>query len=73
LNDPAGKGAYPIVTCTWLLISEHYHDAKSAESLRDFVRWCLTKGQDECEPLGYIPLAPAAIVAARQTVDSLIQ
>jgi phosphate transport system substrate-binding protein len=60
-SDPDGKGAYPIVTYTWLILYKQYPDKKKLAVLQDFLKYSLTDGQKECEPLGYIPL-PAAVV-----------
>jgi phosphate transport system substrate-binding protein len=59
--DPAGKDAYPIVTFTWMIFYKHYDDAKKAEALRDVVNYCLSKGQESAEAMGYIPL-PAKVI-----------
>jgi phosphate transport system substrate-binding protein len=71
--DPQPSDAYPIVTYTWLLLYKVYPDARKAEVLRDFVNYAATEGQKESEPLGYIPLPPAAvekIKAAVQTIET---
>jgi phosphate transport system substrate-binding protein len=58
VNDPSGRDAYPIVTCTWLLCSRHYADARKAGELKNVLRFCLTDGQKHSAQLGYIPLPP---------------
>jgi phosphate transport system substrate-binding protein len=59
--DAEGKGAYPIVTFTWIIARKQYQDKNVADQLRDFLKYGLTTGQQECEALGYLPL-PAAVV-----------
>jgi phosphate transport system substrate-binding protein len=70
--DPDGLGSYPIVTYSWLLLYRRYDDSARSDQLKQFVRWCLTEGQQYNEPLGYIQIAPAAaerIVASVQTIQ----
>ncbi len=69
LPDPSGEDSYPIVTYTWLLLSENYEDAQHARALKDFVRWCLEDGQQYSENLGYIRLAPQVVAVASQALD----
>jgi phosphate transport system substrate-binding protein len=59
-SDPEAKGAYPIVTYTWLILYKQYADKRKLEVLQDLVKYSLTDGQKESEALGYIPL-PAAV------------
>jgi phosphate transport system substrate-binding protein len=59
--DPEGDDAYPIVTYTWIMAYKKYADPTKAAALKEALTYCLTEGQKESEPLGYIPL-PAAVV-----------
>jgi len=56
VDDPEIKEAYPIVTYTWLLLYKNYPDKKKSALLQDLLKYVLTDGQKEAEPLGYIPL-----------------
>jgi phosphate transport system substrate-binding protein len=56
VDDPENKEAYPIVTYTWLLLYKNYPDKKKSALLQDLLKYVLTDGQKEAEPLGYIPL-----------------
>jgi phosphate transport system substrate-binding protein len=58
LPDPDGEGAYPIVTCTWLLCPRQHaeKDAARVAELKNVIRFCLTDGQKYSSQLGYIPL-----------------
>ena len=49
ISDGPGKGVYPISTFTWLLIPDTFKEATKAGALRKFVKWAVTKGQDEAE------------------------
>jgi phosphate transport system substrate-binding protein len=68
-SDPDSADAYPIVTYTWLLCYKQYQDKRKLEVLQDLLKYCLTVGQSDCEPLGYIPLptnvAEQVVAAAR--------
>lgn len=69
--DPAADNAYPIVTFSWLLLYKQYGNAQKAAALRDFFTWGLTSGQSLSGDLGYIPLAPAVVSQAEQTLASV--
>ena len=66
--DPGGDGSYPIVTYTWLMLYREYDDEQVGKAVEDLVRWCLTDGQDYCEPLGYIRLAPEVVEKGRRAL-----
>lgn len=60
IPDPAGAGAYPIVTFTWELVRNRPEDAATAEAIRAFTGWAVSEGQELAAPLGYVPL-PASV------------
>lgn len=59
ITNPAGDGAYPIASFTWLLLRKQYSDATKAGALVPFVWWALTDGQSVAAKLGYAPLPRA--------------
>jgi phosphate transport system substrate-binding protein len=61
IPDPTGKESYPIVTYTWIMCYKKYDDAKKLEALKQVLQYCLDKGQQSSEALGYLPL-PASVV-----------
>ena len=69
--DPDGRNSYPIVTYTWLLLYKDYGDEQKAKAVKRFVRWCLTDGQQYCEQLGYIRLAPQVAGMALDALDQI--
>lgn len=69
--DPAGEGAYPIATFTWLLFPEKMSADKLAASLK-LVEYSITEGQKVADSLGYIPL-PQNVVATVREVAKKIQ
>ena len=61
ITNPAGDGAYPISSFTWLLIPETIKVAAKKEVIVDFLKWMLGPGQAMAPALEYAPL-PAAVV-----------
>ncbi len=66
LPDPDGNDAYPIVTYTWMIFYKKYDDPKKVESIKKMLEYCLTKGQQMSEKLGYIPLPENVVEAVRK-------
>jgi len=66
-KDPEAADAYPIVTYTWLIAYKKYQDKNKATAVQDLVKFGLTEGQKDAEPLGYIPL-PDSVVAKATSV-----
>jgi phosphate transport system substrate-binding protein len=69
--DPEGEFSYPIVTFTWALVYKHYDDAEKAAAVKEFLSWCLTKGQDYAEAAGNVRLAPHICRAGLKALESL--
>jgi phosphate transport system substrate-binding protein len=69
--DPEGEYSYPIVTFTWVLIFQEYPEESKTRQVKDFVRWCLTRGQDYSEAAGNVRLAPHVIRAAEKALESV--
>jgi phosphate transport system substrate-binding protein len=59
--DPAGKGAYPIVSLTYVLLYGNY-PAPKGSTLKDLFTWALGEGKTATTELGFIPL-PDSLVA----------
>jgi len=52
--DPAGKGAYPIIASTFILLPQ---EAKAMnKDVTKFYDWAYTNGQDIAQSLGFVPL-----------------
>lgn len=62
ITNPEGKAAYPISSFTWLLIPAKFADAAKRDVVKDFLKWMLTQGQQDCEALSYAKL-PKEVVA----------
>ena len=68
--DPEPKEGYPIVTYTWLLVNRKYEKSKLA-ALQDLLKYSLSDGQKEAEPLGYIPMPAPVVEKVRAAVDTI--
>jgi len=64
--DAAGKGAYPISSFTFLLVSVNQADPVKGKKLVDFIRWALHDGEKEAAALDYAPL-PTNVVSMLDT------
>jgi phosphate transport system substrate-binding protein len=71
ITDPVGKGAYPIVTYTWILVPKKYTDPKVARTVRRVLRYCLTEGQKISDELGYTPLPENVTRPILEAVDRI--
>jgi len=71
ITDASGKGVYPISTFTWLLIPEKSKDPQKAQALKGFVKWAVTKGQDEVEALDYARLPSSVAKEVEKRADMI--
>jgi phosphate transport system substrate-binding protein len=62
ITNASGKAAYPICTFTYMLIPSKFDDAAKKNSIKDFLHWMLTEGQNDAEGLFYAKL-PKDVVA----------
>ena len=60
IADPAGKGAYPIVAATFILLPKEKPETN--KKVTKFFDWCYVNGKDIASNLGYVPL-PDPLVA----------
>jgi phosphate transport system substrate-binding protein len=72
ITNAPGKTAYPISSFTWLLIPSRIPDAGKRDALKGFLKWALTDGQTQAEPLAYARL-PKEVVAKELKAISQIQ
>ena len=54
IADPAGKGAYPIVAATFILLPKEKKETN--KEVVKFFDWCYVNGKDIATKLGYVPL-----------------
>ena len=72
--DPSkNKGAYPIVTYTWVLCRGRYsgEKAREAEALKKVLLYSLEDGQKISADLGYIPLPPEVVKRTKAAIDQI--
>ncbi len=70
-SDPEGKGDYPIVTFTWLLVYGEYSDASIKDAVTKFVTFGLTDGQQYAPELGYVPLPEPVVKKAMAALETV--
>jgi phosphate transport system substrate-binding protein len=70
--DGSGPGVYPISTFTWLLVPAHYSDSAKGQAMKGFLKWAISKGQDQVESLEYAKL-PKTVVAQEEKQIAKIQ
>lgn len=67
-SDPA---AYPITAPTWLLATVEQSDAAKAETLRTFLRYLLTTGQEQAGATGYVALPQELAKRAIEQIEKI--
>jgi len=72
ITNPEGKAAYPIASFTWLLIPSKFSDATKRDTVKDFLKWMMTDGQQYCEALSYAKL-PKEVIAKEMKAIAQIQ
>jgi phosphate transport system substrate-binding protein len=72
ITNPEGKMAYPIASFTWLLIPGKFSDPAKRDAVKDFLKWMMTDGQNDCEALAYAKL-PKEVVAKEMKAVAMIQ
>lgn len=71
LNAP-GDNAYPITAPTWIVVVAQQSDADVAESLRTYLRYLLTTGQDQASPNAYTALPTELRDRALAQIDDIV-
>lgn len=71
ITNPAGAQAYPISTYTWLLIPQKMSNPTKAKTLKVFLKWGLTDGQQYTKPLSYAPLPDVVVRKELQQIKKL--
>ncbi|PZV19013.1 MAG: phosphate ABC transporter substrate-binding protein PstS [Pseudanabaena sp.] len=70
--DPAGKGAYPIVSLTYILLYENY-PAPKGSTLRELFTWALKDGKAAATELGFIPLPDSLVAEVKAKIDTIVE
>jgi phosphate transport system substrate-binding protein len=70
--DPAGSGAYPITTYSWMFVYGQYANAAKGAAMRDFAQWGLSQaGQNYGAQIGYLPLSEDVLAIGKQALGGL--
>jgi len=71
IADPEGADSYPLVTYTWMLVYEKYDDPNRAIGMEAMIEYGLNEGQDQADPLGYIPLPENVRQQVAEAADAI--
>jgi len=72
ITNATGKSAYPISTFTWLLVPDKIENATKKKAITEFLKWMLTAGQQDAQPMSYAPL-PKSVVSKEEKQIALIK
>jgi phosphate transport system substrate-binding protein len=56
ITDSPGKNSFPICGFSWVVVPQKISDKTKAAALIKFLKWAVTKGQNDAEQLYYSPL-----------------
>lgn len=68
ITDPAGKGAYPIASFTWLIIPSSIPNPQKRAGVTQFLHWMLDEGQKIAPALNYAPLPEPVIAMEKEMI-----
>jgi phosphate transport system substrate-binding protein len=71
ITNPAGKGAYPIASFTYLLVHQDAKDPLKGAALAKFLWWAVHEGQSAAAPLDYAPLPKPVVAKVEATIKGL--
>ncbi len=71
ITDQEGKEVYPISTFTWLLVPDKFSDASKQKAVVGFLKWAISKGQDNVEALDYARLPKSVVAKEEQQIASI--
>jgi phosphate transport system substrate-binding protein len=71
ITNAPGKTAYPISSFTWLLIPAQISDATKRDTIKDFLKWMMTTGQNDCEALYYAKLPPPVVQKEMKQISEI--
>jgi phosphate transport system substrate-binding protein len=70
--DSSARGAYPIVTFTWLLTRKHYETKEEADSLKALLRFCMDDRQQEiAAELGYLQIPKKVVRRLLREIEKI--
>ena len=71
ITNAPGADSYPLSSFTWLLIYKNETDKEKGQAIENFLKWCLTTGQQFAAPLDYAPLPPSVVQKELQQINQI--
>lgn len=71
ITNPAGEGAYPICSYTYIILFENQRNEFKGKTLKSFLQWALTDGTQYAKELGYAPLPDAVREKAMEKINMM--
>jgi phosphate transport system substrate-binding protein len=71
ITNAPGPKAYPISSFTWMLIPSKIPDAGKAKTIKDFLKWMLTTGQQQAAAMSYAPLPKEVVAMELKQIDMI--
>lgn len=71
ITNPAGEGAYPISSYTYIILFENQKNEFKGKTLKAFLQWALTDGTPYAKELGYAPLPDEVRQKAMEKINLL--
>lgn len=71
ITNAPGHDVYPISSFTWLLIPQKIADARKRNAIKGFLKWMITDGQKDAEPLAYAKLPKEVVAKEMKALDNI--
>lgn len=71
ITNAEGANAYPICSFTYLLIPVSISDTAKRDTIKNFLRWMLARGQGMVEALNYAQLPSAVVAIEERQIDQI--
>ncbi len=71
ITNAKGKGAYPISSYTYILVYDKQKDKFKGTTMKEFLKWALTSGENFASELGYAPLPKSVVDKALEKVTAI--
>ncbi len=71
ITNAPGKTPIRFPSFTWMLIPSKIPDAGKAKTVRDFLKWMLTTGQQQASAMSYAPLPKEVVAMELKQIDMI--
>jgi phosphate transport system substrate-binding protein len=71
ITNAPGVATYPISSFTWMLVPRDFKDKSKGATLKAFLLWAITDGQESTQALSYAPLAKPVVDKELQALTTL--